>query len=111
MSHTHYDVSSLSIDQRKDMIRRAKEKCFSWWVDILDCKKSFARQKIEADFEETLNIFNENSFFNVIHRLGYSEDHLELSFSTMNTDKPEIFLWVNVKPNIMWEFVQGLKAR
>ena len=40
-----YNTKKLSIGQRKAVCDWAKERCFNWWIDELDCSKSWQRKK------------------------------------------------------------------
>lgn len=85
-------TNSLSIDQKRNILLLAKEKCYEWRVDILDCSVSFFRQKIDMSFDEIMGKFNDSCFFSVIHRNFPPDNYLEIGFSTMRT--PEYFLWI-----------------
>lgn len=68
-----YDHAHLSNKQKIELFYDAKEQSYEWWVDILDCEKSIARQKIEMSFEDIIKKFGKGSHFVIIHRKGYSE--------------------------------------
>ena len=92
MQHIFYR-NDLSIPQKIELLTEAKEKSYKWWVDILDCNKSFARQKIEMEFEDIVSKLTDNSHFTVIHRHDYiDKEYLETGFSTM--EDPAYFLWI-----------------
>lgn len=101
-----YDTHDLTIEQKVDILHRAKAVCYNWWVDILDCSKSFHRQKIEMSFEEIMAKFDDRSFFVIIHRT-FHENYLEIGFSTMDT--PDYFLWMMLDPKYIPEFTKGVK--
>lgn len=105
MSHQHFATRKLSLKQKLDLLRRAVEKCDHWWVDILDCSKSFCRQKIEMSFEEILKKLDNRSHFCIIHRnLPPIKDYLEIGFSTMNALRPDYFLWIILDIKHLEEF-------
>jgi hypothetical protein len=87
-----YNVSNLTFEEKKQLLLRAKAVCQNWWVDILDCAKSYSRQEIEMSFEEILGKFNKDCHFAVVHRhLPPVENYLEIGFSTFAD--PSYFLW------------------
>jgi len=66
-----------------------------WWVDILDCRKSFYRRLIKMSFESIMQKFDEKCYFSVIHRdRGIEPEYIEVAFSTSSS--PSYFLWIMV---------------
>lgn len=104
-----YETRDLTVEQQKDLCRKAHQICDRWWADELDCQKSFARQVIVVNFEEFLQKLEEKAFFHVVHRRSDVENHLEVGFRTM-TD-PDYFLWIIVKPEQITQIVEGLRAK
>ena len=106
-----YHTDNLTLDEKRQMIVEAHQKCFEWWVDILDCAKSFRRQKIEMSFEEILKKLDDKCYFTVIHRfprgLIREEQYLEIGFSTWG--EPSYFLWVLVDVKHLAEFAGNLE--
>jgi hypothetical protein len=103
-----YNTKELSVDEKKDLCRKAKELCYDWWTDQLDCRVSFHRQRIEMPFEEILDMLESSSHFVVIwrHRID-KENFLEVGFSTMGKE-PEYFLWIKIDKKHIPELTQGL---
>lgn len=92
-----YEVRHLSLEQKRTIMRRAKEHCREWWADILDCSKSFHRQRIDADFEDVLAMLNDKCHFTIIYRDNPWEVRLEIAFSTLSLG-PDYFLWIILDP-------------
>ena len=101
-----YKIKNLSIEERKELLREAKELSYIWWVDILDFTKSFLREKIDLSFEEIMSKYTNACHFSIIHRI--SENKLEIAFRTMNTG-PDYFLWIECKPDKIEHFVSKYK--
>lgn len=89
------NTSGLSLDEKRELLIRSRAKCFEWWVDILDCSKSFARQRIEMTFDEILAKLTTKCHFTVIVR-DLPNKHIEVGFSTMNVVSPNYYLWINL---------------
>jgi len=109
--HEHYDTSVLSFKEKEDLLRKAFDKKFNWWVDKLDCRVSFAREKTDMSFEEVMTHFSDKACMVVIHRKkGFLDDapHLEVGFCTMESPI-EYFLWIEVPISLKEEFVKNLK--
>ena len=107
----HYDTSLLTLDQKRDFLNRAYEKNSGWWVDKLDCKVSWARQKIEKSFKEIMTHLTESCHFTITHRRQFREqDYLEVCFNTMNPGRPDYFLWIIVPIELVGEFTKDLKC-
>ena len=98
-----YNINELSFKKKIELLKDAKETCFNWWTDVLDCSKSFARQRVEMSFEEAIRKCNEHTFFTFIHRRGFEGWkerneimdgwRLEVGYRTMTS--PDYFLWIN----------------
>lgn len=105
-----YNVKELTLEQKRELLYRAKEKCCDWWVDILDCKVSFSRQRIDMEFDEIVKKLDKDTHFCVIHRrLMDGDEYLEVVFRTM-TITPDYFLWIQVKPEHIPDLTCGLKT-
>jgi hypothetical protein len=65
-----YDCDHLSIEQKKELLIDAKDKCYEWWVDE---KPSIQRIKIEMPFDEILTKLDDTCHFVFIHRKGYED--------------------------------------
>jgi hypothetical protein len=97
-----YDVNKLSFKNKIQLLKDAKDLCFNWWVDILDCSKSLCREKINLSFEEVIDICNKKTKFIFIHRRGYddlkkSNWYFEVGYTNMSS--PDYFLWIQVNEN------------
>ena len=98
-----YETRTLSIEQKKDLLLFAKENSTKWWVDFLDARKSWAREKIEMSFDDILLKLDQDCHFVFIHRRGFKtpkgkplsdcEYTLEIGFSTMKGE-PTYYLFI-----------------
>jgi len=102
-----YQIDKLPLEQGMQLLRGAKELAYEWWTDILDCSVSYARQRVEMEFEEALKKVTENTFLFFIHRRGYDnwKWHLELGYRTM-TSTPDYFLWIRVDEEKIEQLVE-----
>lgn len=97
-----YNIQELTLEQKKEILKDARDLSFNWHVDVLDAKISWARQKIEMSFEEILEKLDDKCHFVFIHRKGYrgegmsfrGEYQLEIGFATIIGD-PSYFLFIN----------------
>jgi len=108
MSHKHCNTRKLSLKEKYDLCYLAKDKCYKWWVDILDCSKSFCRKTIEMPFDEIMAKLNGKAHFTIIHRNNDMENYLEVGFSTMNNG-PDYFLWIVLDIKYLREFTKNLE--
>lgn len=104
-----YDIYNLSFKKKVQLLREAKELCYEWWADILDCDKSWSREKIEISFEEAMKKCDKETHFVFIHRRGYKnwDWRLEIGYRSMTT--PDYFLWIEVKEDKIDELVKKYK--
>lgn len=86
-------IDELNTDY-KQLFIDAKEKSYKWRADILDCRISWNRMIVFADFYDILKLLDKKSFITIIHRkpLFIDPEHLEICFCTMSS--PEYFLWI-----------------
>ena len=91
-----YEESQLLSNQSKiNILRKVKEICLRWRVDILDCSKSFFREKLDIDFEEAINKLDKNVFYflTTIIRDICDKNHIEICLNDMGIDV-QYFIWV-----------------
>jgi len=102
MSHKFYDIKKINMIE---LFKDAKNKAFEVRVDILDCTKSMARQKIDMSFNEVIRMYNNKCHTVFIHRKEHwREEYIETGFSTMNS--PSYFLWINMNINHLDFFIK-----
>lgn len=103
----HWNANKVPFEQKVDMLNRAKAVCKHWWVDALDCSVSFCRQRVMVPFEDIMARFKPDSLFNIVHRNLSPENHLEISFRTMDSEI-DYFLWIILDPIYIPDFTSGL---
>lgn len=89
-----YNSQPLNLERRKACLERAKELSSHWWIDVLDCRVSVFREKIERSFEEAKSLLTGKNHFSVIFRA--TEKELEVAFCTMNITKEDYYVWIMV---------------
>jgi len=105
LPHIFYNVSSLSVKDKIDILNNAITICRDWHVDILDTSKSFARQKIDMTQKDILTKFSDKCHFVVIHRRGFEPEYFgEIGFSTFSS--PSYFLWIYLNEDIFSDLVK-----
>lgn len=113
MSDIFYYTNDLNLDKRIDIFNLAKELCYNWWVDILDCSKSFAREKIEMSYEDAMKKFNMSSHFRVILRREYwrnpIKEYIQVVYRTSTT--PDYFLWIEVDSKHLDTFIEKFNLK
>ena len=105
-----YDIHALPRKQQKALIEKAYGICKDWWFDELDCRKSFARLKVEVSFEEAMSHFVDKAHAVVIHRDGKFRDdgeYVEVGFRSME-NPIDYFLWIIVPIEKKDDIVEGL---
>lgn len=113
MSSIFYDTSSLTVKEKKALCKKAKSLCYQWWVDELDCSKSWSRKQVDMPFIKIMDKLNSRCHFTVIIRnptLVGESSHIEIGFSTMNL-QVNYFLWIDIKIHHYEEILKGLEPR
>lgn len=106
--HYHYDTSKLTLDQKIAIIIKAYKKNYDWWIDKLDCSKSWSRERIGMPFDYIMNLFDDKTYFTIIHRRAYEDPWFgEIGFRTGNDI--EYFLWIKISENDLDVLVQEYK--
>jgi len=113
IQHVFYKTHNCDINIFKDIIHDAYDVCYDWWVDILDCSTSFARQKIEMPLNDVLKMIDDRTLFTVIHRKGYKDNpmwkwHGEIGFRTMS-NSADHFLWICIEEPELEKLVNKYK--
>ena len=114
---TFYDVSKLTIKEKKDLLLDAKEKSFHWHIDKHD--EHGVRQRIKyARFNTILKLLDKKSHYVFINRGGNLENYnkkslyefvLEIGFCTMGRDDGDYFLFINVNKKQLHYFIEKYK--
>ena len=111
MTSRFYRTEHLSLAEKRALCERARELCFTWWADKLDCSESWCRQKVGMSWDEILAKLTNRSHFSVIHRQLEPENHLEVGFRSMDpASRVDYFLWINVAPEHIPELTAGLET-
>lgn len=92
-----YRTQDLTYTQKRDLLIAAKELCFTWWVDLLDCRVSLCRQTVQMDWEQALSKLTSDCHFTCIERAGCAGQppYFEVAFSTMHGSA--WYVWVCVE--------------
>lgn len=99
-------AQNLSFNQKVDVLKWAYANCYDWWVDKLDCRVSFMRQKTDMSFDEVMYHFTQQSFFSIAYReaQGFADkEHIEIGFRTdcLTDSDIEYFLWIKLDMNFL----------
>ena len=93
-----YNVSGLSIDQKKSILIDAKNLSTVWWVDQL---KGWRRERLEIDFDQILQELDKESHFVFIHRRGFKDLPgqyiIETGFSTFTNPNKFLFIYCDLE--------------
>lgn len=112
---TFYDVSNLSIKEKKELLLDAKKKSFRWHIDKHD--EHGVRQTIKyARFNTMLKLLNEKSHYVFINRGGNLENFnkrksthefiLEIGFCTMDRSDGDYFLFINLNKKHLLDLIE-----
>ena len=106
-SDIFYNVVNLKLDDRIKLLNEANINSIYTYVDILDCKVSFARQRTEMSFSEVMEKFNESCHFVVKKRWDSwkRKQYGEIGFCTMSAG-PDYFLFIHLLEDKLEEIVE-----
>ena len=107
-----YEETYRLIKKEEKLLRKAYSICDKWWFDKLDCRESFARQRVDnISFEEAMSHFVEKSLMRIIHHRAVipldGKPFLQVRFRSME-DPVDYFLWIIVDLKHKREFIEGL---
>lgn len=115
-----YDIEEKSQKQIDSILKECYDLSYNSWVDILDCSKSFCREKIDMSFDEVMELKKTTGrpYYVFIHRRGYEKWktndffkwQLEAGFRLMEK-KVDHFLWINCKEECIQPLVSKYKLR
>jgi len=119
MNEYHHDIfyrtEHLSLPQKEEICREAKERSYEWWVDELIRTQ---RQKIEMEFDEILKKLYEDDYlhFVIIQRRGYENWKDPECFFANHSWCGEIgfvansfYLWIYMKTEELDYFIEKYK--
>jgi len=110
-----YKIEHLSLKQKEEICREAKERCYEWWTDHL---VGTQRQKIEMEFDEMVKKLYDNEFhhFVIIERRGYENWKDPECFWSHHNWCGEIgfvsgiyYLWIYMKTEELDYFIKKYK--
>lgn len=87
-------IKDFDICQIKEFIKWSKNNSYNYWYDILDCSKSFQREKLDISFDDFCSKIDKNSYLTIILRKHVKDKYIEVTLSTM-TD-PDYFIWCQI---------------
>ena len=111
-----YNIYDKSHEEQTEILKNAKNLCYLWEHDVLDCSKSFSRQNVTRVHEHNLHSTLSNIWFDevmqhfvpgchtvFIDRQGYGTwnkpECWEIGFCTMNKGVDH-FLFIHVEPSV-----------
>jgi len=111
--HIHYPTN-YSREDKERILRKAYDLRTNWWIDELDCLKSFHRQLVpDVSFDDAMGHFGNGALFSIVFRRGQGreEPYCEISFRSMTS--PDYFVWIILvsKDSIAEFFFELLKSK
>ena len=94
-----YKVGDLDLQTKNSIIRDSIEVSNEYQIDILDCSKSWARQRSDLTLDEIMLKLNDDSHFVFIEREDYftKKKHGEVGFSTLKDPSYFLFIFMDVE--------------
>lgn len=103
-----FNIRDLSLTDKQDLLNQAYEKSSSFWVDHLDCSKSWRRVKVDMTYEEVLTKLESSSHFTVILRNNpLGEVYGEVGFVSNDS----YYLWIILPEDKFMELVSDWKLK
>ena len=112
-----YNTQHLSLKEKEQICREAKERCYEWWTDRL---VGVQREKIEMDFDEMVKKLYDNEFhhFVIINRRGYEDWKDPECYWSRHNWCGEIgfvsgiyYLWIYIKTEELDFFIEKYNLR
>lgn len=106
-----YDSSLLTFEQKTNLLKEARRLCRTWRVDVLDCDKSFASQRIDMSFDDIMTRFKENSHFVFVNRKGFKPEGYVLEAGFRAGSRVDYFLWIHLDEKYIGHFLKKYPLR
>jgi len=106
MSDIFYRTNELTLKERKSLLKFAKENSIRWWVDEVDCNKSFERHNIKIPFDEVIKELKMASYLVIANR---HNSYGEIAFCSF--DEPDHFVWINVSLDTLHDITKKFKLQ
>jgi hypothetical protein len=112
-----YRVDHLSLEEKEEICRKAKEMCYEWWTDEL---VGFRRQRVEMEFDEMVQKLYDDNFHHyvIIERRGYEDWKDPECFWSNHNWCGEIgftsgiyYLWIYIKTEELAYFIEKYKLK
>jgi hypothetical protein len=93
-----YSVNDLDLKIKTSIIEDSIDACYEYHIDILDCSKSWARQRSDLTLNEIKEKLTDDCHFVFIERENYftKEKHGEVGFSTLKDPSYFLFIYMDV---------------
>jgi hypothetical protein len=108
MSHKFYKLKKLTLKDKIEILKKAKDRCNRWWTDKLDCRESWRRISIDMSFEDILGKLKGDCHFSIIYR-DKPENYLEIAFSTLEKEV-DYFLWIILDMKHLNDFIEYIDS-
>ncbi len=94
-----YNTKILTTKRKKEIILFAKDLCYDWHVDKLDCSISWSRKEIDMSFEDILKTLNKKSHFTIVHRAKIANilANGEIAFSNIGGIRYSLYLFLTIE--------------
>lgn len=94
-----YNVSDLDLETKKSIIYESIDASYDYHIDILDCNKSWARQRSDLTLDEVMLKFDDESHFVFIEREDYftKEKNGEVGFATLKAPSDYLFIYMKIE--------------
>lgn len=103
-----FNIRDLSLTDKQILLNQAYEKSSSFWVDHLDCSKSWSRVKVDMTYEEVLTKLEASSHFTVILRNNPNgEVYGEVGFVSNDS----YYLWIILPEDKFMQLVGDWKLK
>lgn len=101
-ANPRFEINRFGPDVQIELFKKAYELRKDFWLDILDCNISIARQKVKnATFEDALSHFNSNAISSMVVRDDFRPNrnkYFEIGFRSMGRHVDH-FLYIIVDYN------------
>lgn len=102
------NINKLSQSEKLIFIEDSLKNSFFHSVEILDCSKSWRRERSHLSYQQIVEKYSQDSYITMLYRNNFDGSYWEVCLSTMESSV-EYFLWIYVETELGNQLIDKYK--